>query len=89
MDPKRHRERLEDLEASPKNRRASELTAFLDALGAIRRKKGGSHHTYSHPEMDYPLVVPFHNPHDKLKVEYVKKAIQWIGELLEQRGDEP
>lgn len=82
MDRERLRERLEELKASP-NVRAQEVIPILEALGAKRRKKGGSDHVYSYPGM-YPLTLPYHKEGVTLKKYARRKAIQWIEEMLER-----
>ncbi len=59
---------------------------MLEALGAQRRPKPGSDHVYTYPGM-FPLTVPCHDPGAVLKTYAMKQAIQWIEEILEQRGE--
>lgn len=82
------RERLDELKKNRKNRTCREVISLLEAAGAERRKKSGSHHTYTHPAASYPLTVPCHSEGQVLKIPYVKQAIQFVEEILEQRGDQ-
>lgn len=85
------RERLEELRNEPRNRACREVTVILDAIGAKRRPKPGSDHTYTYPGMP-PLTLPCHNPGATLKGYAIRRAIQWIEDVLdrqeaqEQRG---
>ena len=62
--------------------------SLLEAAGAKPRKKSGSHRTYTHPVVDHPLTVPCHSEGQVLKIPYVKQAIQFVEEILEQEGDQ-
>ena len=80
------RERLEELRANPKGWRCREMIAILDAIGAQRRPKPGSDHVYTYPGV-YPLTLPCHRPTDVLVHYAVRQAIQFIEQVLEQRGE--
>lgn len=80
------RERLEELRANPRNRSCREVIAILRAMGLKPRPKPGSHHVYSYPGV-YPLTLPCHSEGDSLKTYAVKQAVQFIEEVLEEKGE--
>lgn len=77
------RERLDDLRAKPRNRRCREVISILSALGLTPRKKPGSHRVYSFSGVGQ-LTLPCHDEGAILRQYAVKRAIQFIEEVLEQ-----
>ena len=63
--------------ASDKSFTFAELRSVLLRLGFEQRTPGGSHYTFSHPEVQSILTVPKRKP---LKPIYVKKARALITE---------
>jgi hypothetical protein len=78
------RERLDELKSNPRNRRCREVITLLEAIGAKRRPKPGSDHVYTYPGVSMILTLPCHNPGQVLLHYAMKKAIQFIEEVLEQ-----
>ncbi len=56
-------------------------------LGATRRPKPGSDHVYTYPGVSITLTLPCHKPGQVLLYYAVKQAIQFIEEVLDQRGE--
>ncbi|OGU14453.1 MAG: hypothetical protein A2X61_14345 [Ignavibacteria bacterium GWB2_35_12] len=72
---------------NPKNIHFIELNSILLELGYERRQsgKGSSHYVYSHPNIDMLVVLVSHGKNDVLPEYQVKKAIQSIRILQEEK----
>ena len=68
---------------NPKTVSFDELVGVLEFEGCELQSSSGSHHTYTHPDLDGILTVPYKRPH--VKRRYVEQAISWLN-LEEKYG---
>ncbi len=53
---------------------------MLESAGFTLARTRGSHHVFTHPQRDRPLVVPYRRP---LLPVYVRKALEAIDEVVD------
>lgn len=73
------RKKLEAMRNNPRGDwKIEDLHAVAADWGIEIRNAGGSHHIFSHPDIDFHLSVPAHRP---IKSVYIRKFIDMIDEI--------
>jgi len=81
--------RLNRILNNPKEVRFKELDALLLELGYIKRQSGGggSHFVYSHENSHILVVLAVHGANPILPTYQVKKAINSINSIVEDKNE--
>jgi predicted RNA binding protein YcfA (HicA-like mRNA interferase family) len=79
--------RLERIRQNTNSVNLADFRRILEDYGFVFRRSEGSHHTFDVVIRGKRriLTVPFRKP---IKPVYVKRALQWIDEIIAEKGED-
>ena len=69
------RKRLERMRVNPRDWKIEDVVLVAKEWNLEVRSHGGSHYTFSHPDVDFHLTIPAHRP---IKPVYIKEFIKFV-----------
>jgi predicted RNA binding protein YcfA (HicA-like mRNA interferase family) len=67
--------RLERMRVNPRDWKIEDVVSVAKEWNLEVRSHGGSHYTFSHPDVDLHVTIPAHRP---IKPVYIKEFIKFV-----------